>query len=87
VSRLWDNPWTVAVIALLIGIIVLAQGGFGTAQGMRAGIALIALLMIGFLWPPLGILIGGIALFYLVFVHGPQLFAQLAAPLTKPQGG
>jgi hypothetical protein len=86
-SRIWESPWTVAVIALLIGVIVLARGGFGTANGMKAGFALVALLLIGFLWPPLGILIGGVALFYLVFVHGPQLITQLTQPLTNPQGG
>jgi hypothetical protein len=83
----WESPWTVAVIALLIGVVVLARGGFNTDTGMRAGLALIALLLIGFLWPPLGILIGGVALFYLVLVHGPQLITQLTQPLTNPQGG
>lgn len=84
-SRL-SSPWTVAVIALLIGIIVLARGGFSSSNGMRAGLAIVGLLLIGFLWPPLGIVIGGIALFYLVFVHGPQLFAQLSKPLTNSGG-
>jgi hypothetical protein len=84
---IWESPWTVAVIALLIGIIVLARGGFSSSAGRRAGFGLIALLLIGFLWPPLGIVIGGVALFYLTFVHGPQLIAQLTKPLTTPQGG
>ena len=84
-SRIWDSPWTVAVIALIIGIIVLARGGFGTPNGMRTGVALVVLLMIGFLWPPLGILIGGVALFYLVFTHGTQLLGQLQTTIN-PQG-
>ena len=82
----WGSPWSVAVIALLIGIIVLARGGFGTANGMRAGIGLIGLLLIGFLFPPLGILLGGIALFYLVFVHGASLIQQLSKPLSGSGG-
>jgi hypothetical protein len=86
-SRVWSSPWSVAVIALLIFFIVLARGGFSTSNGMRAGIAIVGLLLIGFLWPPLGIVIGGVALFYLVFVHGPELFTQLAQPLTNPSGG
>jgi len=83
VKALWSSPWTVAVIALLIGVIVLARGGFGTQQGQRAGLAIIGLLLIGFLWPPLGIVLGGVALFYLVFVHGASLFTQL----TQNVGG
>ena len=86
-SRLWESPWTVAVIALIIGVIVLARGGFSTPNGMRAGCALIALLLLGFLWPPLGIAIGGVALFYLALVHGPQLLTQLTKPLTTSPGG
>ncbi|HXJ28217.1 MAG TPA: hypothetical protein VNH17_21045 [Streptosporangiaceae bacterium] len=86
-SRIWSSPWTVAVIALLIGIIVLARGGFGTPAGMKAGIAIVGLLLVGFLWPPLGILIGGVALFYLVFVHGPQLLAQLTQSTGSTTNG
>lgn len=85
-KQLWDSPWTVAVIALLIALVVLLRGGFGTPAGMRAGIGVIALLLIGFLWPPLGIAVGGIALFYLVFVHGQALITQVTQPLTKPGG-
>ncbi len=85
-SKLWSSPWSVAVIALLIGVIVLARGGFGTPAGQRAGLAIIGLLLIGFLWPPLGILIGGVALFYLVLVHGQALFTQLTQPVSPPGG-
>lgn len=85
-KALWSSPWSVAVIALLIAIIVLARGGFGTPNGMRAGIGLVVLLLIGFLWPPLGILIGGIALFYLVFVHGPSLIQQLTKGVSANGG-
>ena len=85
-KALWTSPWTVAVIALLILIIVLARGGLGTPEGQRAGLAIIGLLLIGFLWPPLGILLGGVALFYLVFVHGPALIQQLTQPVSAPGG-
>lgn len=85
-KQIWTSPWTVAVIALLIGVIVLARGGFGTPQGQRAGLAIVGLLLIGFLWPPLGILLGGVALFYLVFVHGPDLISQLTQPVSAPGG-
>jgi hypothetical protein len=81
-SAIWNSPWTVAVIALLIAIITLAGGGFGTPAGQRVGLAIIGLLLIGFLWPPLGILLGGVALFYLVFVKGPSLIAQLTKPIS-----
>jgi hypothetical protein len=76
-SRIWGSPWTVAVIAVLIALFTFARGGFNTPTGMRTGVALVLLLLVGFLWPPLGILIGGVALFYLAFVHGPQLLTQL----------
>ena len=85
-KTLWTSPWSVAVIALLIGVIVLARGGFGTPPGQRAGLAIIGLLLIGFLWPPLGILLGGVALFYLVLVHGPALISQLTQPVSAPGG-
>ncbi len=85
-KALWSSPWTVAVIALLIGVIVLARGGFGTPTGQRAGLGIIGLLLIGFLWPPLGIVLGGVALFYLVFIHGPSLIQQLAKPVSAPGG-
>jgi hypothetical protein len=84
--KLWSSPWTVAVIALLIVVIVLARGGFGTPQGQRAGLAIIGLLLIGFLWPPLGIVLGGVALFYLVFVHGAELLTQLGGALSASGG-
>lgn len=83
---LWTSPWTVAVIAVLIGVIVLFRGGFNTVSGQRAGLAIVALLVVGFLWPPLGIVLGGVALFFLVFVHGPQLFQQLTSPLSGSGG-
>lgn len=85
-KALWTSPWSVAVIALLIGVIVLARGGFGTVSGQRAGLGIIGLLLIGFLWPPLGLLIGGVALFYLVFVHGPDLIQQLTKPVSATGG-
>ena len=85
--KLWGSPWTVAVIAVLIAGIVLARGGFSTPTGMRTGLGIIALLLIGFLYPPAGIVLGGVALFYLVFIHGADLVAQLTKPLTSPQGG
>ncbi len=85
-KAIWTSPWTVAVIAVLIVVIVLARGGFGTPQGQRAGLAIIGLVLIGFLWPPLGILIGGVAFFYLVFVHGPDLIQQLTASVSAPGG-
>src|SRR5581483_5168246 len=81
------SPWSVVVIALLIGIIVLARGGFGNTSGQRAGLGIIALLLIGFLWPPLGILLGGVALFFLAFVHGPALLQQLQNGLSPSGGG
>jgi len=81
-KALWTTPWTVVVIAALIIVIVLARGGFGTPQGQRAGLAVLGLLLIGFLWPPLGIVLGGIALFYLVFVHGAELLNQLGSGLS-----
>jgi hypothetical protein len=83
VKTLWTSPWTVAVIGLLIGVIVLARGGFGSTQGQRAGLGIIGLLLIGFLWPPAGIVLGGVALFYLVFVHGPDLIKQLTQPVSE----
>ena len=86
-KALWSSPWSVAVIALLIAIIVLARGSFGTPAGMRVGIGLIGLLLIGFLFPPLGILLGGIALFYLLFVHGADLFSQLTKSISTSGGG
>jgi hypothetical protein len=85
-KAIWTSPWTVAVIALLIGVIVLARGGFGSPQGQRAGLAIVGLVLIGFLWPPLGILLGGVALFYLVFVHGPELISQLTQPVSAAGG-
>ncbi len=86
-KTLWSSPWTVAVIALLIGVIVLARGGFGTVNGQRAGLGIIALLLIGFLWPPLGILLGGVALLYLGLTHGPDILGQLTSNLSPTQGG
>jgi len=85
-KTLWSSPWTVAVIALAILVVVLARGGFGTPQGQRAGIAVIFLLLIGFLWPPLGIVLGGVALIYLVVVHGPALIQQLTQSLGSSGG-
>lgn len=86
-KALFSSPWTVAVIALLIGIVVLARGGFGSVNGQRAGLGIIALLLIGFLWPPLGILLGGVALFFLVLTHGSALFQQVSQTLGGTSGG
>lgn len=79
----WSSPWSVVVLAILIAIIQLAGSGFGTDQGKRMGVALVILLLIGFLWPPLGILFGGIALLYLVFTKGPALIKQLTSGVSN----
>jgi len=86
VRSIFGSPWTVAVIALLIGIIVLARGGFGSVNGQRAGLGIVALLLIGFLWPPLGILLGGVALFFLVLTHGTALFQQVSQAFSGTGG-
>lgn len=65
--------WTVAALAvLLIGAaIVLGHWSSGL------WISVLALLLVGALWPPLGILIGGVALFSVFFLHHAELIQHI----------
>jgi len=69
--------WGVIVIAVLIGGVALAMGAFTSSIGL----ALVVLLLVGALFPPAALLLGGVALFYLVFIHGQELFGRLAKAL------
>jgi hypothetical protein len=69
--------WTVVVIAAGIAGVALARATWTPALGL----ALIVLLLIGALFPPAGLLLGGISLFYLLFIHGQELFKRLSVAL------
>lgn len=65
--------WTTLALAIGIAVVALARGH--VSGGLL--IALIALLVLGALLPVAGFLVGGVALVYVLFVHGPQLAGQL----------
>lgn len=75
-----NSFWTVLVIAVLIAVYALYMGGFTLARIL----ALIALLIIGALWPPAGIVIGGVALLWLTLRNGPSIL-QKAGLINKGQ--
>lgn len=69
------NIWTVVVIAAVIALVHIVRGQF-TATTL---LALVLLVLVGALWPPLAILIGGVALVWLTFTQGVPLLRQLGA--------
>lgn len=69
--------WGVIAIAMGIAAIALVRGTFTVSLGL----ALVVLMIGGAVFPPAGLLIGGAALFYLVFVHGPELFSRLGSAI------
>lgn len=76
----FSSIWTVVVIAALIFIVALIRGHL--SAGLM--LALVALLLAGAIWPPLGIVVGGIALFWIVLVHGVDIGRSTG--LVPPKG-
>lgn len=69
--------WTTLALALVIAAIATVRGHWTGSLFL----ALIALLILGALLPVVGFLVGGVAVVYLLFVHGPQLAGGLNAAL------
>lgn len=69
--------WGVITIAVLIAGIGLAVGAFSGGLVL----ALVVLIVAGAIFPPVALLVGGVALFYLLFVHGQELFGKLNTAL------
>lgn len=74
-----QSPWTTWVLALLIAAVALIRGKWSATLV----IALLALALLGALLPPVGFIVAGVVLFYLIVVHGQEL----AQHLTKLFGG
>jgi len=72
-----SSPWTTIVLASLIALLQLLRGRFSESLW----IALLGLVLLGAIFPPAGIITGGLALFYVAFVHGPQLANQVTTTL------
>lgn len=70
--------WTVIAVAVGIGAIALALEKWSSSLAL----ALVALLLIGAIFPPAALLIGGVALFYLVFTNGRTLFGRFSAAVA-----
>lgn len=68
-----NSVWTVIVLAAIIALVAIVRGHF-TASTL---LALVVLVLAGALWPPLGILIGGVALVWIVFTQGIPLLRQI----------
>lgn len=69
----FSSPWATWVCCVAIALIALVRGKWsGTLV-----IALLALAVLGALFPPAGLLVGGIVVFYLLLVHGPEVFGHL----------
>lgn len=67
------NPWGTWVLCLAIALIALVRG---TWSGTLV-LALVVLAVVGAIVPPVGFLIGGVVVFYLVAVHGVEAFRAL----------
>lgn len=74
--------WAVVVIALALIALTGATGHWSTGFW----VALLVLLLLGALFPPAGLLIGGAALLYLGLTHGQQ-FSDNVSALIKPSKG
>ncbi|HZV49923.1 MAG TPA: hypothetical protein VFD49_09180 [Candidatus Dormibacteraeota bacterium] len=72
-SSAWDSVWTVIVLAILLGAIAAIRGYFRGATLL----SLIVLVLVGALWPPLGIVIGGVALVWTALTQTVPLLQQL----------
>ena len=65
--------WTVVVMAAVIAIVAVVRGHF---QGSTL-LALVVLVLVGALWPPVGVLIGGVALVWLALTQTVPLLRQV----------
>jgi hypothetical protein len=74
--------WGVLAIAIGIAAVALVRQTFTSSLGL----VLIALLVIGAVYVPAGLLLGGVALFYLVLVHGRELFGRFTAAISHTGG-
>jgi hypothetical protein len=73
----WFDFWNVVVLAILIGVVALVRRRWSATMAM----ALVFLLLLGALVPPLGVLLGALVFFYLVVVHGQELFGAVSGAL------
>ncbi len=74
--------WTTLALALVIATIATVRGHWTGSLFL----ALIALLILGALLPVVGFLVGGVAVVYLLFTHGPQLAGGLNSLFTRGGG-
>jgi hypothetical protein len=65
--------WTVVVMAAVIALIAIVRGHFKASTLL----ALVVLVLVGALWPPVAVLIGGVALVWLAFTQTIPLLRQL----------
>lgn len=72
--------WAVLVIAALLTALVGATGHW--SQGFF--VAVLVLVLVGALWPPAALLVGGAALLYLTLTHGRQFIANVGALVSPP---
>jgi hypothetical protein len=73
------SAWGVGVLAVLIGLIAVFRGHWSDSLWL----ALVVYVLFGFLFPPAGVLFGGLVVFYLLFVHGAELANQLGGLVTS----
>jgi len=73
----WETPWTTIALAAGIALVALIRGKFSETLW----IALLGLLLLGAALPPAGALTGALVLFYLVLVHGREVFATITTTL------
>jgi hypothetical protein len=74
VSGIVGSPWSTFVLALAIAAIALVRGRWsGTLV-----IALLALALVGAIFPPVGFLIAGLVVCSLLAVHGLEVVGHLA---------
>lgn len=69
----FNSIWTVVVIAAVIALVAIVRGFFKASTLL----ALVVLVLVGALWPPAAVVIGGVALVWLAFTQAVPLIKQL----------
>lgn len=69
----FNSIWTVVVIAAVIALVAIVRGLFKASTLL----ALVVLVLVGALWPPAAVVIGGVALVWLAFTQAVPLIKQL----------
>jgi hypothetical protein len=78
VAAVFRSAWTGLGIAALLALLLALAGRWSYS----ALVALIVLAILGAILPPLALILGGVAVVYVLFRYGPGIFSKLQGDLA-----